>query len=218
MKWKDSDHISGEDQPGEEDLLEDEGYTPWENKKHRGNHMASRGNRVMIYAAIGVAVIVLLGGVLVPQIKVAAQKAEVEALEAKVTMLQKRMEKYESIDEKVTRIWEQAKAFEKFKERFDRSESSTLLRMDHLAMSLDELQKQTDAAIKKIDRKASIPTASKKSKPVSVKNKTVYHTVKPGETLYSISKAYDLDVKVLMKKNNLSPASVLQVGQKLAIN
>ena len=45
-----------------------------------------------------------------------------------------------------------------------------------------------------------------------------YHTVEAGETLYSISKKYDLKVEDLLKMNQMSKDSVLKVGQKLLVH
>lgn len=45
----------------------------------------------------------------------------------------------------------------------------------------------------------------------------VYHFVQSGQTLYSIAKAYDLDLKYLQRINGIHRASNLQVGQKLWI-
>ncbi len=46
--------------------------------------------------------------------------------------------------------------------------------------------------------------------------KTEYHTVKPGDTLYSISKKYAISLATLKKKNNLQTNAIF-VGQKLQI-
>jgi len=45
----------------------------------------------------------------------------------------------------------------------------------------------------------------------------VYHTVRSGETLWNISKHYDLDVDTLMKANGLKDSGVLEKGQVLMI-
>lgn len=54
----------------------------------------------------------------------------------------------------------------------------------------------------------------KKRKPKRVSGKT--HTVKKGETLYSISRKYNIVVKQLKKANNLS-SNIISIGQKLII-
>jgi len=47
--------------------------------------------------------------------------------------------------------------------------------------------------------------------------RAVYHEVRPGETLYRISKAYGVSVGKLAQVNHLSDASRLEVGQRLKI-
>jgi flagellum-specific peptidoglycan hydrolase FlgJ len=54
----------------------------------------------------------------------------------------------------------------------------------------------------------------KKRKPKRVSGKT--HTVKKGETLYSISRKYNIVVQQLKKVNNLS-SNTISIGQKLII-
>ena len=134
------------------------------------------------------------------------------ALEQRLSQLEERLDKYEGIDDKVTAIWEQAKSFEKFKDRFDRSEASTSLRMDHLAMSLETLQKQLNEA-----RSPEAGGASKKPETGKSTSKTKYHQVEAGDTFYSISKKYDLSVEELIRLNKMKPDSVLMPGQKLVV-
>jgi len=45
----------------------------------------------------------------------------------------------------------------------------------------------------------------------------VYHTVRPGQTLYRIAKTYDVDVATLMRANHIGDASQLGVGRQLWI-
>jgi len=52
------------------------------------------------------------------------------------------------------------------------------------------------------------------------KNKTkkiTYYKVKNGDTLYSISKKYDISIKELVKNNNLKN-NTIYLGQELNIN
>jgi LysM repeat protein len=53
------------------------------------------------------------------------------------------------------------------------------------------------------------PVAQKKQE----ENNTVFHVVQPGETLYAISKKYDISVSDLMKYNNMD----LKSGQKIVV-
>jgi len=47
--------------------------------------------------------------------------------------------------------------------------------------------------------------------------KGVYHTVRPGQTLYSIGKVYQVDVDVLARVNHLRDRSSISAGQRLFI-
>jgi murein DD-endopeptidase MepM/ murein hydrolase activator NlpD len=47
--------------------------------------------------------------------------------------------------------------------------------------------------------------------------KGVYHHVKPGQTLWSIARTYNVDLKTLVRANRLSDRDVLRVGQRLLI-
>jgi LysM repeat protein len=141
--------------------------------------------------------------------------------------LQQQLQKYAGVDEKVTTIWEQAKTFETFKTRFDRSEASTSLRMDHLAMSLDALQKKINefqAKLAKLERTPGAKAASagrpaSKKKLASKKKATAEtHTVVAGDTLYNISRRYNLSVAELRSINNLKKGAVIHVGQKLIVS
>ncbi len=48
-------------------------------------------------------------------------------------------------------------------------------------------------------------------------SKGVYHTVRPGQTLYSIGKVYQVDVDVLARVNHLRDRSSISAGQRLFI-
>jgi membrane-bound lytic murein transglycosylase D len=84
--------------------------------------------------------------------------------------------------------------------------------MDHLTMSLEALQKQIN------DARAHLPTSSPKDGTASrTPSKILYHLVQPGDTLYSISKKYDLKVEELLQMNQMQPDSVILPGQKLIV-
>lgn len=125
--------------------------------------------------------------------------------------LEDRVVKLEAIDNRVTQILEQAKAFEQFKERFDRSEASMTLRMDQILKGLDGLPKKM---AKERPRKTESLMPAKASKKIS---KQRYHTVGAGETLYGISRQYGLTVAKIRLLNKLTERSVIYPGQKLLV-
>ncbi len=220
MKWKDTGDMEEKDASvEEEEYFDEEQYSPWadqENHKKGGSLNKTKALFGLLVGAIVALVVALLvlvmgGGTngVSPQ--------QMALVEERLQKLEERLDKYEAIDEKVTRIWEQAKDYETFKDRFERSEASMSLRMDHLTMSLETMQKQLSKAQDRVEAptapaKDNTPKATGKAKA-----KTQYHQVKPGETLYSISKQYNLKVDQLLQMNQMNPGSVIQPGQQLIV-
>jgi LysM repeat protein len=215
MKWKDSGDMVDKEEKTEEDQFDEEQYSPWAEGKETKKGIKLGGFRVpplLLVSAVAVLVAVLLV-VLLRGGGDTASLQRIAALEQRLSQLEDRLDKYEGIDEKVTAIWEQAKSFEKFKDRFDRSEASISLRMDHLTMSLEALQKQLNEA-----RSTQSRVAAKKPDSDKSSSKVKYHQVEPGDTFYSISKKYNLTVEELIRLNKLKPDSVLMPGQKLIVH
>lgn len=81
-------------------------------------------------------------------------------------------------------------------------------------------QEATEKTLTKPAKKiAAAKTAEKEErtiKPKATKGKEKMHTVKKGETLYSIAEKYDLTVKELQKLNKTTSKSI-QVGEKLKV-
>jgi LysM repeat protein len=215
MKWKDSGDMIDKEEKTEEDQFDEEQYSPWAEGKEtkKGINLA----RFQVPPVLSIsAVVVLLAVLLVVLLHGGGDTADpqrIAALEQRISQLEDRLDKYEGIDEKVTTIWEQAKSYEKFKDRFDRSEASISLRMDHLTMSLEALQKQLNEA-----RNTRARVAAKERVSDKPSSKVKYHQVEPGDTFYSISKKYNLSVEELIRLNKLKPDSVLRPGQKLIVH
>lgn len=218
MKWKDSGESVEKEDKTSVTQFDEEQYSPWADRKDAKTSFKLSKFQVvfilLILAVVALAVELLM--LLSNGNNGTGTIGKIEALESRVRQLEERLDKYDSIDEKVTRIWEQAKAFEKFKDRFDRSEASTSLRMDHLTMSLESLQKQVNEA-----HTAKKPAVPDKASPPEVAPKPAakiqYHEVTAGETLYSISKLYDLSVEALLKLNRMKPGTVIVPGQKIIV-
>ena len=224
MKWKDTDDGEAAKSEKSDPYYEDDGYSSFKEKDLKKAAILS-GNPVRyLYWGIGIAVVVgvvLLVMLLFSNISDPSNQAQISELEQKIEQLEQRLEKSDGVDEKVTRIWEQAKSFETFKTRFDRSEASMSLRMDHLAMSLDALQKKTDETLKKVGnlkKGSAAPAAPVSSPPVKKAAMAKTHTVAAGDTLFSISRRYNLSVEKLRSINKLTEKTVIHVGQTLTVS
>lgn len=220
MKWKDSEGaVDKEEEKPERDYFDEEHYSPWSDRKDQKKVFLF--NRIPLLVALLVIALIaslaaltmlLLGGGDGGGGQRSAQ------LEERIRKLEERLDNYKSIDEKVTLIWEQAKSFEKFKDRFDRSEASASLRMDHLTMSLEALQKQVSEKSKPLAKPVAPKAAPEdKKNEAAPKSDIQYHQVAPGDTLYSISKRYGLTVEQLLKINKMDKSQVIMPGQKLIV-
>lgn len=223
MKWKDNGNGQGVNTDSDDVYYENDNYSSYQETDRRAPVVSMR----LLYWGIGIAAAIGLLLIIFANVFSSAEKARISALEQKISQLEQMMMKVDGVDEKVTRIWEQAKTFETFKTRFDRTEASMSLRMDRLATSLDAVQKKIDASVKRINQlekesrkktAASSQAAAKKTpakKTVSASTKT--HTVVAGDTLYSISKRYRLTVDELRAINKLSKGEMIHVGQTLKV-
>jgi LysM repeat protein len=221
MKWKDSDDRNEVIPDDGEPYYEDGNYMPFEDQVVKKKSPLSGISLRYLFWGVAIGIVILLVLLLAGSlINGPVDRARVDALEQRITQLEQKLAKVDDVDEKVSRIWEQARSFETFKTRFDRSEASMSLRMDHLAMSLDALQKKTNEthdALDKLEKaaavKRTVPALTAKKKGKTVKT----HTVAVGETLYRISQLYHLTVEELRSMNNLPKGAVIHVGQVLVV-
>jgi LysM repeat protein len=221
MKWKDTGESKGENTEDSNPYYEDDGYASIKENKAKKKALISGIPLRYLFWGLGIAVVIFLILEMGSILNGPADLARIDALETKIERLEQKLEKVDGVDEKVTRIWEQAKSFETFKTRFDRSEASMSLRMDHLAMSLDALQKKTNETMQQIDKleKAAVshPNAPRKA-PVKTRAMAKTHTVAAGDTLYSISRRYNLTLEELRSINKLPKGAVIHVGQVLVVS
>lgn len=224
MKWRDSDDHARLGAKTAKDYLDEEDNPQWNGTD--GSGLAKLTHRIKRYIPIlyGVALfVVVFGGLKILFSSDSGDsglgKDRLQVLEAKIRYLEEKYEKFESIDNKVTRIWEQANAFENFKERFDRTEASMTLRMDHLATSIDAVQKRLTTADPQGKTARSVQSARKSvsKKDTSSTASVQYHTVVPKDTLYSISMKYGIKLDNLLKMNDMRKDSIIQPGQRLIV-
>ncbi|RJQ78567.1 MAG: LysM domain-containing protein [Desulfobacteraceae bacterium] len=207
MKWKDAQGIQG--QVEKEKYFDEEQYSPWAKGKDSTRFRKLDRNSI-VFVLLGLAIVTSVAALLMLLLNNRNHGPDAGQL----ALLQERLAKYEAIDEKVTRIWEQAKSFEKFKDSFDRGESPMSLRLDHLSMSLEKVQKQLGEVV----QSRPAPTAGAVLQPAKpLRGQRLYHTVAAGDTFYNIGKRYNIEVENLLKMNGLGKDSLLKIGQKLMV-
>ncbi|MCP4747864.1 MAG: LysM peptidoglycan-binding domain-containing protein [Desulfobacteraceae bacterium] len=219
MKRKKPKEISEYENKPRKFYFDEEKFSPWAygEQRRRGFKFAKNSLLIILVAAMAIQTGLLIKLSIINKSEAAYQ--DLQDLKRYVAQLEKQLENYSGIDKEVARIRQQAQSSKKFEERFDRGEASISLRMDHLTMSLENLQKQfakyqnfKPVSMQKPIR-ANEPDQA--SKPSSMT--TVYHTVVRGDTLYGISKRYNLGLKKLLKMNEMATNAVIMAGQKLII-
>ena len=85
--------------------------------------------------------------------------------------------------------------------------------------SLESVKKQVaglsaKAAVRQTKSKGKTKTPKTTS---AKKGKGLYHTVKKGDTLFSIADKYDLTLDELLKMNKLKKGHMLKIGQKILV-
>lgn len=222
MKWKDTGDMTENEETNKEEYFDEEQYSPWATPN--GSSKGGKLKRIpIVFILLGLAIIASVAALLMFLLSPRGDtitREQAAAFERRLQQLEERLDKYEAIDEKVARIWDQARSYEKFKDRFDRSEASMSLRMDHLTMSLETLQKQISAVSKTAPPTPSaspVKAVSTETEATPATQPAQYHIVSAGDTFFNISKRYGLSVDELLKLNHMEKDSVLQIGQKIIV-
>ena len=113
--------------------------------------------------------------------------------------------------------------------RIERIEASLSIKYETLANRINKLERSIDRLSRKLDsykkksssivKKPSVKTSKKKEtkKTVSKKKQSIFHTVKKGDTLYSLSKKYGISIKQLEKINHLPKNANIYPGDNLLV-
>ena len=202
----DSFYDSASQDVADEDYYNGEGY---ENLGQR----SFLTHKILTFSAVGISLLVLV--ILVvwfffPRDK-SMNSEQLKILESRVGELENKLRRFDKINENLIRLENQTKKFAHAVDRFDQFETSTVLRMDVLAKELVAMQND------KSEIKPVVPQVPESKSKKEEKTGTKYHTVKAGETLYSISRGYGLSVDKLRKFNDLKTDITIYPGQKLVI-
>lgn len=131
------------------------------------------------------------------------------ALEDRVAGLEKQLVELNGIEERLQALERDGQSFLQAVEKLNRMEAS-------LSQRLDQLGKTPSGAPPK-PTAAQPPEKQIPQKTVKLAN-AVTHVVKSGDTLYAISRRYQVSIDQLRTDNNLGKKSTLRPGQKLIVN
>ena len=187
----------------DEEYLEEEGYQALKEKKP-----LPRGWFIIPVLLVGIVIVVMMaiwfrGTPQNPQ-----ADGRIQQLEDQIVTLEKRLAELNSVEERLSALEKDGQTYLQAIERLNRLGTTVSMQVDNIAKTLTAQQTKPPAT------QTQAKTPAKSAAP---KNKAVSYTVKSGDTLYGISRQYNLSIDQLRRDNNLGKTSAIKPGQKLTI-
>jgi LysM repeat protein len=114
-------------------------------------------------------------------------------------------------EEKFLLLTSELKELKQYLSKLDESQKSLIPQLDEMSQKMDRMEKKI--ALVAIDTKASSPIHKK----ALSQAESLYHEVRPGETLFRIAKKHNMSVDKLCSLNRISSKTLLYPGQKLLV-
>lgn len=164
-----------------------------------------------IYVAIGgFLILIVLCVVLIARSYSLAEKAQLLALESRLAQLEGRLGSLEG-EGALSQTGGQGNQLILLTERLDQLEANMTARMNNMVKELNAPPPKTASqAVQKTETPKQLPAETKETK-------AKMHTVKQGETLYRISRRYNLSVDQLREYNKLGANAAIYPGQQLQV-
>jgi LysM repeat protein len=165
-----------------------------------------------IYIAIGgFLILIVLSVIGIARTYSLAEKVQLLALESRLEQMEGRLGSFAG-EGGLSQTAGQGNQLILLTERLDQLEANMTARINSLANQLDTAPAKpvAEAATKK---EAAVPAQALKKE-----TKAKIHTVKKGETLYRISRRYNLSIEQLRQYNQLDQKASIYPGQKLKVS
>jgi LysM repeat protein len=156
----------------------------------------SSGKPLLLWGVIGIILILLL--VLLFRGGDKSVKEDLNALKARMEQMEKKSSALEAAAKKIDTVDGQIKGLQQSVTKVEAAQRSAAERLDRMAQHAE---------------KPAAPQAAQKKPSPQAK----VHEVRPGETVFSIAKKYNLSPEQLLKLNNMTKKDTIQAGQKLVI-
>ena len=164
-----------------------------------------------IYIAIGgFMILIVLCVVLLARTYSLAEKAQLLALESRLEQLEGHLGSLEG-DGALSQTGGSGNQLILLTERLDQLEANMTARMNNMVKELRTAPPKTASqAVQKAETPKQLPAEKKETK-------AKMHTVKQGDTLYRISRRYNLSVDQLREYNKLGVKAAIYPGQQLQV-
>lgn len=180
-----------------------------------------------VLVAAGCLVLVVLLSFLFVRMQTSSLRSQIFSLADRVDALENRLLNVDSAPQQAgDQIKAQASRIDSLNARVNKMEASMPTIMDQIKRELDNLQKKTAEVKSRPAPAAPAPetkpaATAKVPAPAKAPAQPVYHTVKKGETLYSISRLYQdrygMSPDKISKINKLDAKGTVRLGQKLIV-
>jgi LysM repeat protein len=157
-----------------------------------------------ILGGVGLIVIVILLVTFLSGPDNDTKNMQLQSLEAKIQQLEKKLAAIGSVDQALDRVGKLEQKLNLISEKFEHSNSAVTTQIDQIIKELGALHQKSSQPPQ------PVKTDQKETKPK-------IHQVLPKETLWGISRRYDLTVDQLRKYNNMGSKATIQPGQELKL-
>ncbi|SPD73083.1 hypothetical protein PITCH_A1670026 [uncultured Desulfobacterium sp.] len=220
--FQNSDEDSGIEMEDMRDIAKEMGQKKKKKKEKNGAGRPSRLSMVIMLIACLISVLAVfanVGGRLTIE--------DINPLINRLDKLEKNNVNYEQIQNSIAQLSNQVKALEGSVATLEQSGSSLSKELGKFNKQLGQLKASNApapvsnqaGAPSVVEKKAVVenrPVTENKAKP-QAQPKRVYHEVKQGETLYSISQKYGVTIDQLFDLNNLPENNPISPGQKIIV-
>lgn len=204
MKWKDADDPSELNHDNREDQFE-ENYSPLKSSKLSFATIFSFLAKTPLLWIIPIAVVLIVFALIFS--KGGNEMKQLEEYNERIAQLEKKVMALEEINDLVTEFDKNQKNVKALLIRLDRLETTMASKLNEMAKQMNRMEQNTTSV--------SAGQSGKQGGKEKIDGK--YHTVRKGDTLYSISRQYGLKVEQLMTLNKLKKGADIFPGQKLII-
>ena len=170
---------------------------------------------ILIFAAAFCFIVILIS--FFPMTLSIEDDVYIKKLEKRITELEGRLAGVDLTPEKLRRINVQGAKVESFINNYDRLDASIRLKTNLLADRLDKVQLQIDNIKRQKSQKKNFKKTVKKKAVKRNKRKKTFHTVKQGETFYSISRKYGISLVRLKQLNGFNEKTIIYPGQDILV-
>ncbi|MEJ2164022.1 MAG: LysM peptidoglycan-binding domain-containing protein [Desulfobacterales bacterium] len=170
-----------------------------------------------IIGGVGLIVLVLVFAIILSGRDEGADRKTLQALETRIEQIEDKLASASANEQTLEQLARQERGLSTLGERFRGFESTVTTQIDQIIKELGTLHQKIDRP--PVSKAQALPPAEKRAPAVAQKKtgNPEFYQVQAGDTLFRISRRYDLTVQQLQSYNNLAPNAAIYPGQKLKL-